>query len=103
MAEYSIQVRKGRKDTLHPCDGYTVTTVPKEGYYAENSEVIAVPKGQKVKLELDCKEHGKEVILLPKDGQIAFVLNQKGDTITSYPKKRDRQIRNVSKEDSAHG
>lgn len=96
MSAYHIKVVKGRSETVHPCDGYTVTTVPNEGTYADNPEIIGIPKGQKVKLELS---PSNKVILLPRDGRIAFVMSgegkSKGDTIDSYPKKRDRQIRNL--------
>lgn len=105
MINYHIKVKKGRKDKPHPCGGYTVTTLPKEGYYAEHPEVIGMPKGQKVKFELTgVPEGGENLILLPRDGQIAFVLDSQGNTIDTYPKKRDRQIRNVeAKEDTTHG
>src|SRR5688572_12407231 len=99
MATYHINVVKGRKEKPHPCDGYTVTTLPNEGYYAEHPELLGIPKGQKIKIDTerpDPEVKGDiihETILIPRDGQIAYVMNDKGDTITSYPKKRERQMR----------
>lgn len=98
MAIYHIKVKKGRTDKPYPADKFTVTTLPKEGYYAEHPEVIGMPPGQKVRFETEYNKDGqiiRETILLPRDGQIAFVLDSQGNTIDSYPKKRDRVLRNV--------
>jgi hypothetical protein len=97
MANYHIKVAKGRKATLYPCEEYTVTTVPAEGYYAENPHVINMPEGQRVKLDINyIDSQGKlarRVILIPQDGDVAYVLDPHADgkTIETYPKKRDRQ------------
>jgi len=99
---YHINVVKGRKETPHPCDGYAVTTIPPEGYSHDHPEVYGVPKGQKVMIETERPgENGTIIhgtILLPRDGQIAYIMNEKGDTITSYPKKREREMRTLGEE-----
>lgn len=90
MATYHVKTVKGRTEKIHPCDGYTVTTLPQQGHYAEHPEVIGMPKGQKVKIELDS---GK-TLCYPRDGVI-FVMNNGGKTIDTYPKKRERKLRNL--------
>lgn len=95
MPNYHIKVVKGRKEKPHPCEGYTVTVVPSKGYYAENPHLIDVPAGQRVKFDLEIVnkkgEPDREVILLPRDGSVAYVLDSLGNTIDTYPKKRDRK------------
>lgn len=95
MATYHIKTVKGRTEKIHPCDGYTVTTLPRQGHYAEHPEVIGMPEGQKVKIELDSgKNPAGKTLYYPRDG-IIFVMNNNGKTIDTYPKKRERKLRNL--------
>jgi hypothetical protein len=84
---YHIKVVRGRFEKPHPCNGYTVTTLPSAGYYAENPHVIDMPPGQRVKIVTD----GGETILIPRDGRVAYVMDSGGNTIDTYPKKRARE------------
>lgn len=97
MSKYHVKVVKGRSESVYPADGYTVTTVPKEGYYAENPEVLGIPHGQKVKLTL---EPSQKEILLPRDGRVAYITDPEhhGNTIDSYPKRREREMRVLDEE-----
>lgn len=120
MPNYHIKVVKGRKEKPHHCEGYTVTVIPSQGYYAENPHLLGlpavgyydrhpnsiltgldgkrVPEGQRIMFELEVHDAAKgltrQVIYLPKDGTVAYVLDahNNGNTIDTYPKKRDRQV-----------
>lgn len=91
MPTYHVKTIKGRKEKFYPCDGITVTVVPSVGYFADNPEEIGVPKGQRIKLELSHPVNCPGEILIPRDGTVAHIMNEKGDTLQTYPKKRDRQ------------
>lgn len=102
--EYTIKTVRGVKEKPYPCDGYTVTNLPESGYYLEHPEILGLPKGQKTRLVL---EDGKgTILLLPRDGTFAFVI-QNGVTIDRYPKgkredkkaaKREKELRVVEEE-----
>lgn len=90
---YHIKMVKGNTEKPYQCEGYTVTTLPKEGYYHDHPEKIGMPRGQRVKFDMEVIENGeltRKVICIPKDGAVAYVMNDKGDTIDTYPKKRER-------------
>lgn len=107
---YHIKVMKGRKERMYPpCIGYTVTAKPEgsDGLYNEHPEIVGLPpegfysdnrpnhnqtpEGQILKFELDNPTH--DVIYLPRDGKILFVMNGDGDTIDTYPRKAQRNDR----------
>jgi hypothetical protein len=96
MSSYHLKVVKGRTVKMHPCEMPTITVVPSQGHYAENPHLIDMPKGQKIKFDLEFVntkgEMERKIILLPKDGSVAYLLDDKGNTIDTYPKKRDRQV-----------
>lgn len=96
MPNYHIKVVKGRVERMHPCEEFTVTIVPAKGHYAENPHLINMPLGQKIKLDLEFVnmkgEMDRKVILLPKDGSVAYVMDSVGNTVDTYPKKRYRQV-----------
>lgn len=104
---YHIKVIKGRKERMYPpCIGYTVTPRPNgsDELYNEHPEIVGlppvgfygddrpnrnkVPEGQILKIELD--NPTRDVIYLPRDGKILFVMNGDGDTIDTYPRKAQR-------------
>jgi hypothetical protein len=94
--EYTIKTVRGVKEKPYPCNGYTVTNLPESGYYVDHPEILGLPKGQKTKLVL---EDGKEtVLLLPRDGTFAYVI-QNGVTIDRYPKgkREDKRAERVEK------
>lgn len=98
MPNYHLKVVKGRKEKLHPCESFTVTVVPTHGYYAENPHLVDVPKGQRIKFDVEYVDTrtgklAREIILIPRDGSVTYVLDNLGNTIDTYPKKRDRQGR----------
>lgn len=107
MSVYHIKVIKGSSEKIYPCDGYTVTSLPESGYYREHPEIIGLPlegyyseypdkkkngppEGQILKLIL---EPELQEIYLPKHGREIFIMNEKGDTIDRYPKKRRKGMR----------
>lgn len=96
MPNYHLKVVKGRSVKMYPCESPTITVVPAKGYYAENPHLIGMPEGQKVKFDLEFVnpkgEMERKIILLPQDGNVAYVLDNLGNTIDTYPKKRDRQV-----------
>lgn len=104
--EYTIKLVRGVKEKPYPCEGYTVTNLPESGYYLDHPEILGLPKGQKTRLVL---EDGKgTILLLPRDGTFAFVI-QNGVTIDRYPKgkredkkaaKREKELRVVETEDA---
>lgn len=105
MSDYHVKVVKGRKETVYPCSGYTVTVKPEgsDPLYIDHPEIVGLPpfgyfddrpnpnntpEGQTVKLELESPS--QPVIYLPRDGKVAYIMNEKGDTIDTYPKRKHR-------------
>lgn len=108
MSDYHVKVVKGQRETVYPCSGYTVTVrpegsgssdqhyvdhpeivgLPPEGYFDDKPNPNNTPEGQTVKLELNGPD--QPVIYLPRDGKIAYIMNEKGDTIDTYPKRKHR-------------
>lgn len=109
MAMYHIKVvnTKTKTEKPHPCDGYTVTLVPDSGYYAENSHIIGVPDGQKIKIETELmtpQGMKREIILIPQDGRKAYIMDGGGNTIDSYPRKsKEKEKIDTRKELSFRG
>lgn len=109
MFEYHVKVVKGRKETVYPCSGYTVTVRPEgtDSKYNDHPEIVGLPpigffdgkpnpdntpEGQVVKLELNGPDGpGNPIVYLPRDGKVAYIMNSKGDTIDTYPRKPRRQ------------
>lgn len=96
MPNYHLKVVKGRKETIYPCELPVITVVPTQGRYAENSELIDVPQGQRVKFDLEFlnskNELERKIILIPRDGSVAYLMDTQGNTIDTYPKKRHREV-----------
>lgn len=107
MSTYHVKVIKGSSEKIHPCDGYTVTSLPESGHYKEHPEIIGLPpegyydnypekkkdgppEGQIVKLVL---EPDLQVIYIPKHGRAVYIMNDKGDTIDRYPRQRRKGMR----------
>lgn len=105
MSDYHVKVIKGRRETVYPCSGYTVIVKPEgtDPKYNEHPEIVGLPpvgffndranpnntpEGQIVKLELNSPD--QPVIYLPRDGKVAYIMNAKGDTIDTYPKRKQR-------------
>jgi hypothetical protein len=97
MPNYHVKVVKGRTARVYPCESPTITVVPAEGYYHDNPHLIDMPEGQRVKLDLEfINPQGlmeRKIILIPQDGSVAYLMDEKGNTIETYPKKRDRDQR----------
>jgi hypothetical protein len=74
----------GSSSEVFECHHYTVTQVSEEG--------VAVRLGLDVagiRLELTNREKGKDTqtiatLQLPEDGEVAYIMNDGGDTIDSY-------------------
>lgn len=96
MPNYHLKVVKGRKETIYPCELPVITVVPTQGRYAENSELIDVPQGQRIKFDLEFlnskNELERKIILIPRDGSVAYLMDTQGNTIDTYPKKRHREV-----------
>lgn len=108
MSNYYIRVVGRRKveKSYPPCTGYTVTPKPdgSDPRYNEHPEIVGlppigfyddgrpnpnkIPEGQTVKIELDNPTH--DVIYLPRDGKVAYVMNRDGKTIDTLPRKAER-------------
>lgn len=96
MARYHINIVRGSTTKPYPCEGYTVTEMPREGYYRENPHLIKMKEGDKVRFELESPD---QVLTIPKNGRVAYVVDgQTGKTIARYPKGPKDKLKEQEKE-----
>lgn len=102
MAIYHVKVVNGAKEKVFPCDGYAPTVLPEKGYYKDHPEILGIPEGKTVKIDLmrstpEGKQEYFETVYGSSRSKI-YIMNNEGRTIDRYPrerKKREKEFRVV--------
>ncbi len=94
MPIYHVKVVTGSNERVYPCDGYSVVTRPEEGRYKDHPEILGIPEGKTVKIDLmrGTPEGVQQYFQTVYGGSRTkiFIMNDKGKTIDKYPREKKK-------------